>query len=371
MTDTVYVEGDKVSINDFQINKAWVEHKFLILFVLAFNLVGLTIITLQDPINLLAHAGKLFSYMSASLKFMFFGVMIFTLVHLVKVRPQSSPLRSVYNGLLQGPFSKDNICRCLIGYFCLVLCIPLFVKLKTLIPVFHPFAFDSLFQNLDMALHFGHQPWELLQSFLGHPWITLVIHRLYYAWFPAILITYYWQLSTRKDPVLRQQFMLSFIGCWVIIGTVLATALSSAGPIYYAEIVPSEADTYAKPMEYLMGIHEESTLIMLQIKELLWWAYTGELQDGKLRGISAMPSMHVSISFLLMLLGWRVNKWFGWLYTAFFVCIALGSVHLLWHYAVDGYVSIVATFLIWKAAGWFARKSVAAAEQIEQPSQTA
>lgn len=30
----------------------------------------------------------------------------------------------------------------------------------------------------------------------------------------------------------------------------------------------------------------------------------------------------------------------------------IGSVHLGWHYAIDGYVSILAVIVIWKAVGW-------------------
>jgi len=371
MTNTVYVDAVRASADEFKTKSAWTEHKYLILLVLIYNLIGITAITAQDPSNFVSHIFKLFDYAVASLKFILFGIAIFSVIHIIKVRPEGSPIKSIYHGLHEGPFAKDNLFRCIIGYFALVVSIPLFIKLKSLIPVFHPFAFDPLFENLDVIVHFGHQPWELVRSFLGHPWITLVIHRLYYLWFPVILVTYYWQLSSRQNPVLRQQFILSFIACWMLVGTVLATALSSAGPIYYADVVPGDPDVYARAMEYLSGVNDQTPLIMFQIKEALWQSYTGVGSNEQMTGISAMPSMHVSIAFLLMLFGWRVNKWFGWLYTAFFVCIALGSVHLLWHYAVDGYVSIIATFLIWKAADWFARKSVAAAEQIEEMPQAA
>lgn len=363
MTDITSVASTRQSAARFQVGPALIEHQGLICLVLLFNFIGIAVLTMHDPASLPIHVMKIASYMSRSVWFIVAGIAVFALIHLLRERPKESPARSIYNALRAGPMADENLLRGLLGYVALIMCIPLFVKLKTLIPVFHPFAYDADFEALDRLLHFGQQPWEILQNFLGHPWITLAIHRLYYFWFPAILLTYYWQIFSRKDPVLRQQFTLSFIACWIIIGVLMATALSSAGPIYYAEVVPEGAAVYETPMNYLLSVDEQSRMVMFDIKYLLWGSYTGELTDGKLRGISAMPSMHVSIAFLLMLLGLRMGKWFAVGFTVFFVLIFLGSIHLLWHYAVDGYVSIVATFAIWKVAGVISRRSVRAAEK--------
>jgi len=72
-------------------------------------------------------------------------------------------------------------------------------------------------------------------------------------------------------------------------------------------------------------------------------------------GISAMPSMHMSIVTLFVLAGWSVSRRWGLLATAFFVVIFLGSIHLGYHYAVDGYVSMALTTVIWVVSGWFAQ----------------
>jgi hypothetical protein len=50
----------------------------------------------------------------------------------------------------------------------------------------------------------------------------------------------------------------------------------------------------------------------------------------------------------------RVAGILGWGYLAL---ILVGSVHLAWHYAIDGYVSILAVLLIWRAAGWWASRN--------------
>jgi len=64
--------------------------------------------------------------------------------------------------------------------------------------------------------------------------------------------------------------------------------------------------------------------------------------------------MHVALAFLFYLAMRHVSKALSAAAGIFCVLILLGSVHLAYHYAVDGYVSIAATLIIWKVAGWLA-----------------
>jgi hypothetical protein len=59
----------------------------------------------------------------------------------------------------------------------------------------------------------------------------------------------------------------------------------------------------------------------------------------------------VAIAVLMALLGWRVHWFAGVAYTVFAALIFLGSVHLAFHYAVDGYVAAAMVFAIWYVAG--------------------
>jgi membrane-associated phospholipid phosphatase len=63
--------------------------------------------------------------------------------------------------------------------------------------------------------------------------------------------------------------------------------------------------------------------------------------------------MHVASATLiaLALRSWR--RWAGVIGWAFVALVLFGSVYLGWHYAVDGYASIIGTLAIWRAAGWF------------------
>jgi len=74
-----------------------------------------------------------------------------------------------------------------------------------------------------------------------------------------------------------------------------------------------------------------------------------------MRGISAMPSMHVGSSIILMLAAYRMNRWFGRAMAVFAATILVGSVHLGWHYAVDGIFAAIIAAGLWKVGGMLAR----------------
>lgn len=108
-------------------------------------------------------------------------------------------------------------------------------------------------------------------------------------------------------------------------------------------------DPFVPLMDYLRAANEQYPLRAIQLQELLWRAYEDPEAAGL--GISAMPSMHVSIAVLMALLGFSIRRWLGWAYTIFALAIVVGSVHLGWHYAIDAYVAAVATVGIWWLSG--------------------
>lgn len=132
----------------------------------------------------------------------------------------------------------------------------------------------------------------------------------------------------------------------------LAYWLSSAGPCYYG-LVTAGPDPFAPLMSYLYGVDASVPVNALHMQEWLWSGYAGL---APAEGISAMPSLHVALVVLYVLVGFRVNRWLGAGFLLYAFLILLGSVHLGWHYAIDGYISAIAVIAIWKLVGFYLDK---------------
>ena len=187
--------------------------------------------------------------------------------------------------------------------------------------------------------------------------ISSLINVVYNIWFYVVFGVMAWQSGSLRDPRLRLQFFLSFVLTWAILGSLMAMLLSSAGPVYFGRVTGME-DIYAPLMHYLHAANQQYPIWALGVQDKLWVHYQHVIA-GAGSGISAMPSMHVATSVLFTLLGWRTHRVLGLAFAAFTGIILVGSVHLGWHYAVDGYVAIVATCLVWVAVAHVLARSSA------------
>ena len=224
-----------------------------------------------------------------------------------------------------------------------------YTSIKRAIPLVVPFQWDETFMRWDRALHFGVHPYEWLAPALDHSWVTFALSVNYNAWFFVMFACWFWQGFGNRDTELRQRFFLSFMLTWFLGTCVLGTVFSSVGPCFYGRLLPGP-DPYAPLMAWLATASADYPIWSVPTMDALWQNY--ETGKGVINGISAMPSMHVGTSVLFALLGFASGqRWIGWLLAVFAFLILIGSVHLGWHYAIDGYAGAAVALFGWWAAG--------------------
>ena len=229
-----------------------------------------------------------------------------------------------------------------------------FSYFRIYIPSFRPFGWDRTLAEWDRLLHGGVYPWEWLQPVLGHPYVTTIFNGFYHLWFAAMFGVVLWQMGSLKRPRLRMQFFLTFVLLWALLGNVVATLMSSAGPVYYGRVT-GLPDPFTPLMSYLHAANEVAPVWALNVQDMLWDSYR-ENGLAIVGGMTAMPSMHIATCTSFALVAFGRSRKLGYLFAAFAVIVQLGSVHLGWHYAIDGYVGAIGTVLIWLAMGWLLRR---------------
>ena len=249
--------------------------------------------------------------------------------------------------------SFERLVTVLLATGAILILLRTYASWKPLITTVVPFHLDVALMRLDQVIHLGHHPWRLLQPVFGHPAVTLPLDLLYALWHPVNCAFVIW-LAWSGRRFLRARALLTYALAWILLGTVGATFLSSAGPCYYALVVPGH-DPYGPLLGYLHGLHSSHGVIAVTIQENLWAYYSGG-SVLPVNGISAMPSVHVAAAVLFALVGWQVGRAIGIGFTIYALVILTGSVHLGWHYAVDGYLSAAAVLLLWAATGPLLRR---------------
>jgi hypothetical protein len=242
-------------------------------------------------------------------------------------------------------FSTRRITGVLIAWGFLSVFTALFIHWKADIGTSIPFTWDERFMRWDRVVHFGRHPWEWLQPLLGYPGVTAAIDTLYH---PVWLF-----LAWSSHRVLVSRFLVSYALLWIILGTVLAYVFASAGPVFYAGVVTSAPNPYGELMAYLMTVDNHYDLTAPGGALVLWNNFVS--QDWPRVGISAMPSMHVATAALMTMLGFHIHKIWGVLASVYLVVVLLGSVHLAWHYAIDGYLSCLLVGPVWWLSGQWLR----------------
>lgn len=295
--------------------------------------IALTVAKVFMPMFLLALVAARFVYMTA------------------KVRPRN-PAQWLIADLRHTVLDLDRLCQGVITLAAVAVMAGSFTFVKDQIPLIAPFSWDPALAAIDHTLHGGHDPWRLLMPVFGTPLLTTAINAVYNAWFFVLLFMVLVACFGSPGRRNHRVFLLAFVLTWPIAGNLAAILLSSAGPVYYAAL--GYGDYFQPQMDMLRDFARVSPVWALEVQHTLLEGYRTE---GPLRGISAMPSLHVASSVTMALYGFSIERWIGWLLTAFAAGILIGSVHLAWHYAVDGYLGILIAAAIWFAVRFLVNRT--------------
>ncbi|WP_394180541.1 phosphatase PAP2 family protein [Yoonia maritima] len=224
-----------------------------------------------------------------------------------------------------------------------------FTVFKARVVGMNGYDYDAIFAKWDLAI-FGKQPWEITHAIFPDAQTTALFDIIYHPAFLPMLIGYLVCASARSKPALRYTYMASFLVGFIVIGMVMAAAMSSAGPVYDDILFVTGGD-FAPLISHLAAQGEEVPNMSFLYAQKYLLALQQSDHAGFGGGISAMPSMHVVMAFLWTLAGWHLNRAIGVLMTVYALLIWMISVHLGWHYFVDGLVGIIVISLIWVTIG--------------------
>lgn len=231
--------------------------------------------------------------------------------------------------------------------------IPVYGMFKQYVLKAQGFPFDPFLASADRLLFFGRDGWEVMHDMFGSLWFSLFLDRAYGIWLPILMFCPVLWAAIVTDPLVRGRLIGCWLAVWVLVGGVTAWLLASAGPMYYPHFIGPNASFQALhdriiELGALARSQGETMATPIGHNMLLKRYLSGNYMPGF--GISAMPSVHVSMATLFAIGGYVVHRWMGHLLLGYAIIIWIGSVYLGWHYALDGIVGAGLTFGIWKVS---------------------
>jgi hypothetical protein len=238
---------------------------------------------------------------------------------------------------------SPNIVAGLLLFATLTVFMGVFTSIKSMLPDLIPFFADRQLADIDRMLHGGRAPWRYTTEWVP-PQLVPALEQVYHlVWGLCLSGATLAALLLPRLRNVRKQYLWAFLIAWPVLGNVIAATVMSAGPVYYDEV--TGATRFAGLEAYL---HRHS--MVEHLRTMLWNIHVAG-HAGLGSGISAFPSMHVANTTLFVLLAAHMGKALKWIAVLYGAVILFASVHLGWHYAVDGYFAVAATLLIWLGVG--------------------
>ena len=233
-----------------------------------------------------------------------------------------------------------------------------FTTFKNMMPLMRDgFVFDRIQADIDAALHFGRDPWTYFHPIAAHSWLRQLIELNYNViWFLACFVPIFWIAVSPKADRFRVRYFVCFTLAWIVLGNVLALFWLSAGPAFYHHVT-GDAERFGGLIAFIAA-GEDAPNSAARFQDYLWSNYSLQ-RLGFGTGISAFPSVHVGLTMVNALFLAEYDRRLGLIAYLYVALIVMSSVYLGWHYAIDGYVSIVVVAAIHMLAKRFLRSQEA------------
>ncbi|OPX40881.1 MAG: hypothetical protein B1H13_05080 [Desulfobacteraceae bacterium 4484_190.3] len=253
----------------------------------------------------------------------------------IRLKGKSGPLESIKASLI---YMKDRFLNCasLFEFFRILAALKIVMTIhctvKQAIPIINPALYDDILWKIDKFIHFGFSPTLLSLKLFSATDITSFIDFTYIIWYflkIPFFIIFIWFVDQKK----RDHFFSAYFLLWVI-GGLSAVLFPSVGPVYkYPDLFAGLNIPHASELQKQLWIHYNG--ILLHPENFRAFVY---------EGVAAFPSLHVAVIALFCIFSRELNKIFFISMLCYTVIVQAGSVHLGWHYAVDGYFGVLLAF---------------------------
>ena len=216
------------------------------------------------------------------------------------------------------------------------------------------FQAEPYLANVDQRL-FGADAWMITHYLFSSPWVTEALDLAYHAWFLPMTLGVVLCSFARPGSPLAWRYLMSYVLLWIILGTVVAYLVPASGPCFYQYFQPdagrfTQLTSLLGQQDQFIRAHGLHGLRAVEYQHLLLHDFrSSSLALGA--GISAMPSLHNAMAVLFACAAYHADRRTGRLFAGYAVLIWIGSIHLGWHYAIDGIVAAALTVAIWTLTG--------------------